>query len=103
MSRGPYPVGKVIPGGRIEQLLEKYPNLYCDISAGSGYKALSRDIEFTKYFIDRWQDRILFARDYFDNVHRELFESLSLSESVKAKIYENNARKILRGGDKIRK
>ena len=96
-----YPKGKVIPGGRIEELLSKYPNLYCDISAGSGHNALKRDLEFTKGFLERWQDRILYARDYFDNVHRELLESIGISEQIKEKIYENNARRVLRGGERI--
>ena len=96
-----YPKGKVIPGGRIEELLNKYPNLYCDISAGSGYNALSRDLDFTRGFIERYQDRILYARDYFDNVHMTLIDSLGLSDSVRGKLYEHNARKILRGGDRI--
>lgn len=98
-----YPKGPVTPGGKIEELLEKYPNLYCDISAGSGFNALNRDREFTKVFLNKWQDRIIYARDYYDNVHRELIDSLGLSSAVKSKIYENNARKILRGGDKIKK
>ena len=97
----PYPDGPVIPGGRIEQLLEKYPNLYCDISAGSGCIALSRDLKFTEKFLDTWQDRVLFARDKFDNAHQELIESLNISAEIKKKIYEDNARKILRGGEKI--
>ncbi len=97
----PYPQGKVIPGGKIEKLLQKYPNLYCDISAGSGFRALNRDHEFTERFLTEYQDRILYARDYFDSVHQDLIEKLNISENVKRKIYENNARKILRGGDKI--
>ncbi len=98
-----YPKGEVIRGGRIEQLLEKYPNLYCDISAGSGHNALNRDREHAKEFLTKWQDRVLYARDYFDNIHRELIETLGLDESVKKKLYEDNARKILRSGDKIPK
>ena len=96
-----YPRGEVIPGGKIEVLLEKHPNLYCDISAGSGHNALSRDLDFTKDFITKYQDRILYARDYFDNIHQELLESIGLSDSVKKKLYESNARRILRGGDRI--
>ena len=96
-----YPNKPVIPGGRIEKLLEKYSNLYCDISAGSGHNALKRDLDFSRKFLETWQDRILFARDYFDNVHRPLLESLSLSIDVLNKIYCNNARGLLRNGDKI--
>ena len=38
-----YPLGPVAPGGRVPELLEKYANLYADISAGSGLRALRRD------------------------------------------------------------
>lgn len=97
-----YPKGKVVPGGRLEQLLERYPNLYCDMSAGSGCNALSRDPEYGKAFLIRWQDRVLYARDCFKNMHREFIESIGLPESVKRKLYEDNARKLLRGGENIR-
>ncbi|MCL2299453.1 MAG: amidohydrolase, partial [Firmicutes bacterium] len=46
-----YPKGPVVPGGKIERLLEQYPNLYCDISAGSGHNALSRDRAFSRAFL----------------------------------------------------
>ena len=39
---------KVAEPGRIPALLRKYPNLYCDISAGSGCRALSRDPDHAK-------------------------------------------------------
>ena len=97
-----YPKGPLVPGGKIEALLEKYPNLYCDISAGSGHNALSRDLEYSHGFLERWQDRVLFGRDYFDGIHRALLESLSLSAEALEKIYNKNARRILRNGDKIK-
>ena len=96
-----YPKKPVIPGGKIERLLEKYPNLYCDISAGSGNNALNRDHDFSRKFLETWQDRVVYGRDYFDNVHRETLESLSLSEDTLQKIYCGNAKRILRNGDKI--
>lgn len=98
-----YPRRPVVPGGKIEQYLEQYPNLYCDISAGSGHNALNRDHAFSREFLIRWQDRVLFGRDYFDNVHRPLLESLGLPAEVLRKIYEGNARKLLRGGGDILK
>ena len=96
-----YPKAPVIPGGKIEILLEKYSNLYCDISAGSGNNALSRDHDFSRKFLETWQDRILFGRDYYDGVHQALLESLSLPAAILEKIYCGNARRILRNGDKI--
>ncbi len=96
-----YPRGPVVPGGRLEQLLAQCPNLYCDISAGSGHNALDRDRAFTRDFLTCWQDRVLFGRDYFDDIHRQLLESLGLPPEVLEKIYSGNARRILRGGDRI--
>jgi len=87
----------VIPGGRIEQLLEKYPNLYCDISANSGHNALNRDHEYTRKFLETWQDRVLYGRDYYVNIHQTLLNSLSLPEIVLDKIYCGNALRILKG------
>lgn len=34
-TRNGYPTGKVLPGGRIVELMRKYPNLYCDLSAAA--------------------------------------------------------------------
>lgn len=91
----PYPKTKVIPGGKLIQMLDKYPNLYCDISAGSGCNALSRDPEFAVNFLTTYQDRILYGRDYFDNIHQEFLNSISLSQDVLDKIYSLNALKLV--------
>ena len=96
-----YPKGPVLPGGKIERLLAGHPNLYCDISAGSGHNALNRDHDFTRAFLQTWQDRVLFGRDYYDGIHRALLESLGLPGEVLRKIYEGNARRILRDGNRI--
>lgn len=90
-----YPTGKVVAGGKLIEMLRKYPNLYCDISAGSGLNAFSRDPEFAKEFILEFQDRILYARDYFDNKHQEFLNDLGLPSEVLAKIYADNALKLV--------
>lgn len=58
-----YPKGPVREGGRLIELLRKYDNLWGDISAGSGYNALSRDPEFGYWFMEEFQDRLLFGTD----------------------------------------
>ena len=58
-----YPKGPVKPGGRFPELLRKYPNLWGDISAGSGNNALVRDPEFGWRFMEEFQDRLLFGTD----------------------------------------
>ncbi|TMV45044.1 hypothetical protein FE783_30710 [Paenibacillus mesophilus] len=42
-----------------------------------------------------FQDRILYGRDYFDNVHQEVLGSLNLPDDVLAKIYSGNALKLV--------
>lgn len=61
-TRGGYPKGKVTPG-RVVELMREYPNLYGDLSAGSGYNAISRDPEFGYSFMEEFQDRLLFGTD----------------------------------------
>ena len=94
-SNYPIPDSPVLPGGRLPELLRKYPNLMCDISAGSGCRALSRDPGFAKKFLLEFQDRISYARDYFDNIHQEFLNSLDLPEKVLAKIYAENSERLL--------
>ena len=90
-----YPQGPILPGGRIIELLDRYPNLYCDMSAGSGRRALSRDLAFSKKFLTDYHDRVLYGRDYFDNQHQELLESLELDAPVLEDIYCNNALRLI--------
>lgn len=61
-ERNDYPTGKVVPG-RLIELLDNYPNLYGDLSAGSGFNAVSRDPEFGYSFIEKYQDRLYFGTD----------------------------------------
>ena len=61
---GGYPTGPIKPGGALDRLLQEYPNLYADISAGSGHNALTRDPKFTEGFIARNWRKILFGTDF---------------------------------------
>jgi len=61
-----YPKGKVSPGGLTDRYLSDYPNLYGDLSAGSGLNALTRDEEFARGFLRRHQDRLLYGSDCND-------------------------------------
>lgn len=58
-----YPTGPVKPGGLLDRLLGEYPNLYADMSAGSGFNALSRDEGFTAGFVERNHTQLLFGSD----------------------------------------
>jgi len=90
-----YPKGPVLPGGHVERLLEKFPNLYCDCSAGSGCIALSRDKEYTKKLVETYPDRFVFARDEFSSNLAELFDSLGLSNELLEGFYHGNIEKLM--------
>lgn len=62
-TRGGSPKTKVCGEGRLYALLRSYPNLYCDISAGSGKNALCRDPENAVRFLEEFSDRILYGCD----------------------------------------
>lgn len=59
-----YPSTPVVEGGAIPRLMRTYPNLYGDLSAGSGLNALRRDPEHGWRFIDEFQDRLMFGLDH---------------------------------------
>lgn len=61
-----YPKGHVTPGGMTDRLLSDYPNIYGDLSAGSGLNALLRDEDNARDFLKRHQDRLLFGSDCDD-------------------------------------
>jgi predicted TIM-barrel fold metal-dependent hydrolase len=90
----------VVPGGALERLLGKYPNLYCDLSEPGGYTAIARDKKFGREFLLRWADRLLFGTDVLMSGQQipqfELFDLLNLPEEVQYKIYRGNAIRLLK-------
>ncbi len=91
----PYPTGKVVPGGKLLQMFRQYPNLYADLSAGSGLNALTRDSPFAREFLLEFQDRLLYGRDCFDNRMQEFLNSLGLPQETLTKIYAGNALRLV--------
>ena len=61
-----YPKGPVTPGGLTDRYLSDYPNMFGDLSAGSGLNALRRDEDFTRGFLARHRDQLLFGSDCSD-------------------------------------
>jgi len=98
-DRFQYPEGAIKPGGRLDELLQKYDNIYADLSAGSGYNALTRDPAFMKEFLTRNQNKVLFGTDIVYKGHdiqqHTAVESLGLSTEVKQKIYSSNAEELM--------
>ena len=103
-SRNTRGEGPVTPGGRIPELLRKYPNLHADLSAGSGYFAITRDEAFGLAFLEEFQDQLLFGTDTMD-IHspwqaplsewlEEKYAAGLISKQVMRKICFENAEKL---------
>lgn len=58
-----YPKGPISPGGLTERYLSDYPNLYGDLSGGSGNNAITRDENYTRIFLEKHQDKLMFGSD----------------------------------------
>lgn len=95
-----YPKTKITPGGTLDRLLEKYDNLYCDLSAMSGYNAMSRDPDFTMGFIGRHWRKLLWGTDYLTGFQEipqhEWLSCLPVCPEIRQAIAEGNARTLLK-------
>jgi hypothetical protein len=91
-----YPKTPVTPGGRVPELLAKYPNLFADISAGSGLNALTRPPERQgRQFLIDFQDKLLFGRDDFDNRQFDFLKQQKLPKPAWEKITFKNALRLV--------
>jgi len=90
-----YPTGKVKRGGRLDRILDEYPNVYGDLSAGSGLNALKRDPEFAREFLIRHRKKLLYGTDCFNTSLLDFLRSLNLPDDVFKDIVHNNAARII--------
>jgi len=81
--------------GLLWDLMERYDNLYADMSAGSGYNALTRQPDGGEEFLTTFSSKVLFARDYFDDNHRQHLQSLSLPDDVRNAVMGGNALRLV--------
>ncbi|HOJ11368.1 MAG TPA: hypothetical protein PK733_12350 [Clostridiales bacterium] len=101
-NRNEYPKGKVTEG-RLVELMRKYPNLCGDLSANSGYNAVSRDPEFGYAFIEEFKERIFFGLDICSPENkRELsswldkaYQNKKISEDAYVKVCRGNVLRLL--------
>ena len=114
--RGGAPKGPVAPGGRVPELLRRYPNLCGDLSAGSGCNAIMRDPDFGYAFLEEFQDRLFYGTDIcspldIGHIRVKMGDFLEegvargkLSPQARDKICWDNALRLLEGrwetGDK---
>jgi predicted TIM-barrel fold metal-dependent hydrolase len=86
--------------------MEAYPNLWADLSAGSGHNAITRDPAFGIEFLDRFQDKLLFGTDVLRHdqteadvpivgLMRRLLAEGHLTPAAHAKLARGNAERLL--------
>jgi len=94
-----YPEGPVKAPGKIDFLLEKYPNMHADLSAGSGYNALSRDLDVARDFLQKHYRKLMFGTDRFvreeDPLMIDLIRQAALPPHMEQAIFAGNAEKML--------
>jgi predicted TIM-barrel fold metal-dependent hydrolase len=82
--------------------MRNYPNLHGDLSAGSGYNAISRDPEFGLGFLEEFQDQLYFATDIAHHVQelpivgffQDLRSRKFISDQAHEKITWQNANRL---------
>jgi predicted TIM-barrel fold metal-dependent hydrolase len=101
-----YPKGPVTKGGLTDRYLSDYANMYGDLSAGSGLNALTRDEDFTRDFLSRHQDKLVFGSDCSDSDGSGpkcqgsqtilAIRRLAKNREIERKLLYGNAKKLLR-------
>jgi len=101
-----YPKTKVTPGGLTDRYLSDYPNVFGDLSAGSGQNSLTRDEEQARGFLDRHQDKLLYGSDCSDAFGEgekcigtntlSVLRRLAPNEAALRKILHDNAKRVMR-------
>jgi predicted TIM-barrel fold metal-dependent hydrolase len=101
-----YPVGKVTPGGLTDRMLTEFPNMYGDMSAGSGLRAMTRDEDHMRAFMERHQNQLLYGSDCDDKVGEgkactgaqaiAAIKKLAPTKEIERKILYYNAKKLMR-------
>ncbi len=102
-----YPKGKVTAGGFTDRYLSDYPNMYGDLSAGSGLNALTRDEDHAREFFIRHQDKLMYGSDCddADGLKPSLCQGaqtiaavrkLSATKQIERKLLYENAKKLFR-------
>jgi predicted TIM-barrel fold metal-dependent hydrolase len=101
-----YPRGSVTSGGITDRYLSDYPNCYADLSAGSGYNALTRDEDHYRQFLVRHQDKLVFGSDCSESIGTRpecvganilaAIRRLAPEKAIERKVLYENAKRLLK-------
>ncbi len=94
------------PGGITDRYLSDYPNMYGDLSAGSGLNALKRDEDHARDFLERHQDKLIYGSDCNDLLGRipgcqgadtiATLRRLAPTKKIERKLLYKNAKKVFK-------
>jgi len=94
-----YPTKKVVAPGKIDYLLEQYPNLYADLSAGSASNAFNRDLKYAEEFARKHYRKLMFGTDRFvrreEPVMIDILKNMNLPSEMAEAIFTKNTEKML--------
>ncbi len=101
-----YPRGCVTRGGLTDRLLSDYPNMYGDLSAGSGLNSMTRDEDHARGFLERHQDKLLYGSDCADSYGQgadcqgartiKAIRRLSSNKTIERKLLHDNSKSLFR-------
>jgi predicted TIM-barrel fold metal-dependent hydrolase len=101
-----YPKTKVTPGGLTDSYLRDYPNMFGDLSAGSGLNSLKRDEDHAREFLHRHQDKLIYGSDCDDHFGYgdkcqgaqtiAMIRKLVPEPKIRKKLFWSNARRVFR-------
>jgi predicted TIM-barrel fold metal-dependent hydrolase len=89
-ARNGYPQGEITNRGPLWDLMEKYPNLYGDFSAGSGHNALVRDDKVGAEFLRKFNKKIFFGTDMFFHKDEEPPHLTMINDLLSRKLLTKN-------------
>jgi uncharacterized protein len=93
-QRNGYPKGKIINKGPLWKLMEQYPNMYGDFSAGSGHNALTRDPATGIEFLKQFNKKTFFGTDMFMKkdrppMHLTMMQDALAAQQLSQSEYDN--------------
>jgi uncharacterized protein len=101
-----YPKWKVTAGGWTDRFLRDYPNMFADLSAGSGLNSMTRDLDHARAFVARHQDKLIYGSDCNDSIGTgpkcsgseqiAMMRKLAPNPAALRKIFELNAKKVMK-------
>jgi len=91
-----YPSYPISEEGAVPKMMRRYENMWCDLSAGSGYFAMARDPEYAAAFLNEFADKLMYGTDICAHDQQIKIGSLLIELRDSGKLSEEKFNKIAR-------